>query len=99
MTKTIKIQSKKEFLYDTPEHRVLGTYAYLPASSAVKVFTKAASMFNDGRNQNLMVSVIVKYTDDQQAKIKLKGERDSVHTFLNRLIAETELLEKFDIRL
>ena len=99
MTKTIKIQSKREFLYDTPEHHIFGTYAYISASSAVKLFTEAALMFNDGRNQNLKVDVIVKYTDAEQAKIKLKGERDSVLTFLNRVIAETELFEKFDIRL
>ncbi len=99
MTKTIKIQSKREFLYDTPEHHIFGTYAYLSVSSAVKLFTEAAFMFNDGRNQHLMVDVIVKYTDAEQAKIKLKGERDSVRTFLNRVIAETELFEKFDIRL
>ena len=99
MTKTIKIQSKKEFLYDTPEHCIFGTYAYCPASSAVKVFTEAALMFNDGRNPSLTVGVIVKYTDAEQAKIKLKGKRDSVHAFLNRLITETELLAKFDIRL
>ena len=99
MTKTIKIQSKRHFCHDTPRDIAFGTYAYCPASSAVTAFTKAAFMFNDGLDSNLTIRVVVKYTDAEQAKIKLKGKRDSINTCLNRLIAETKLLQNFDIRL
>lgn len=99
MTKTITIQSKRIFLYDTKEQIALGRYKYCPASSAVKVFTKAVAMFNDGLNPELTLALIVKYTDQEDAKIKLKGKKQSIVTFVNRVFAETELLDNFDIRL
>jgi len=99
MTKTIKIQSKRIFLYDTPEQILSSRYKYCPASSAVTVFTKAAFMFNDGINTELAVRIVVKYTDAERAKIKLSGKKDSVNIFINRVFAETELLDNFDIRL
>ena len=98
MTKTITIQSKRIFLYDTKEQIAFGRYKYCPASSAVKVFTKAVAMFNDGLDQELALEIVIKYTDQEDAKIKLKGKKQSIITFVNRVFAETELLDNFDVK-
>lgn len=98
MTKTITIQSKRIFLYDTKEQIALGRYKYCPASSAVKVFTKAVTIFNDGLNPELALEITIKYTDQEDAEIKLKGKRQSIVTFVNRVFAETELLDNFDVK-
>lgn len=98
MTKTIKIQSKRIFLHDTTEQIVLGRYKYCPASSAVKVFTQAVAIFNHDLDPEFALGVIIKYTDQEDAKIKLKGKRQSITTFVNRVFAETDLLDHFDIR-
>lgn len=99
MTKTVKLTSKKQFIHNTPRDIVFGTYAYCPASSAITVFTKAADMFNSGKEQKLIIKTAVKYTNAEEAKIKISGKRISIETFINRLIAETDLLKNFDIRL
>lgn len=75
MTKTIIIQSKRIFLYDTPEQIAFGRYKYCPASSAVKVFTQAVAMFNDGLNPELAIALIVKHTDQENAKIKVERQK------------------------
>jgi hypothetical protein len=56
------------------------------------------AMFNDGLNPELAIALIVKYTDQEDAKIKLKGKKQSIVTFINRVFAETELLDNFDIK-
>lgn len=98
MTKTITIQSKRNFLRGTHADIVLGRYTYCPASSAAKVFTKAVAIFNDGLDPELALEIIIKYTDQEDAKIKLKGKKQSIVTFVNRVFAETELLDNFDVK-
>jgi hypothetical protein len=97
MTRTVKITSKREFLYNTPEEVVRGRYQYLPASKAVKVITAAALEFN-AQNSTETVNVSTKATEDEKAKVKLKGKKQAIEHFLNRLLAETELLYHFDIK-
>lgn len=99
MTKTVKIKSRKTYLFDTPADIILETYEYCPAAQAVAIFTKAASIYNNGKAPELIIRIVVKHTDKTQAKIKLKGERNSIYSFINRLIAETILLDKFDIKI
>lgn len=98
MTKTIQIQSKRNFLYDTAEQIVFGRYTYCPASFAVQVFMKAVAMFNDGLNPELTLVLIIKYTKQENAKIKLKGKKQSIVAFINSVFAETELLDNFDVK-
>jgi len=97
MTKTIKITSKREFLYNKPVEILNGRYQYLPASRAVKVITAAALEFN-AQNSTSAVDVSTKATEDEKAKVKLKGKKQIIEHFLNRLFAETELLYHFDIK-
>jgi hypothetical protein len=96
MTKTIKIKSKRKFLYDTLEDILFDRYKYLPASKAVKVITAAVLEFNAEKSDILIVAT--KATDDEKAKVKLTGNKRSIDNFLNRLFVETELLEHFDIK-
>ena len=97
MTKTVEIISKREFLYNTPEEILCGRYQYLPASKAVKVITTAALQFNT-QSSTETVNVSTKATEDEKAKVKLKGKKQTIENFLNRLLAETELLYHFDIK-
>lgn len=99
MTKIIKIKSKKEYLYDTPEHILLCTYSYKPASIAMKAFIAASLQFNDGQSQKFAIKAFPKCSDSEQAQIKLVGKRKSIDTFINRLIAETDILKYFDIKI
>lgn len=99
MTKIVKIKSKKSYLYDTPEHIMLCTYAYKPASVAVQAFTTAVLQFNENVDQKLAIKIVPKWSDAEQATIKLIGKSKSIDTFINRLIAETCILQYFDIRL
>lgn len=97
MTKTVKIISRREFLYDKPEEILSGRYRYLPASKAVKVITAAAIEFN-AQNSTEAIDVNTKATEDEKARVKLKGKKQTIDRFLNRLFAETELLDHFDIK-
>jgi hypothetical protein len=99
MTKTIKIKSKREFLSRTPEEIIFGAYKFSPASNAATVFAKAANMYNDSHASDFAVKVIIKHTDEMQAKIKISGAKDSVLDFINRVITETDLLKHFDIKI
>ncbi len=96
MTKTIKIKSKREFLYDNADDVWFDRYKYLPASNAVKVITAAALEFNT--EMSAIIKVITKATDDEKAKVKLTGDRESINIFLNRLFADTKLLDHFNIK-
>lgn len=96
MTKTIKIKSKRIFLYDSAADIWNERYKYVPASNAVKVITAAALEFNTKMSD--IIQVITKATDDEKAKVKLIGDGESINIFLNRLFAETKLLDHFDIK-
>jgi hypothetical protein len=69
----------------------------VPASNAVKVITAAALEFNTEKSAT--IKVITKATEDEKAKVKLTGDIGSIDIFLNRLFAETELLNYFNIRI
>ena len=97
MKKTIIITSKKNYLNDSYKNIVLGTYEYIPASNAVKGFTRAVVQFNDGRDLKQTVNLIVKEVDREFANIRLEGKKDSIYSFLNKIIADTDVLEKFNI--
>lgn len=98
MTKTIVITSKKNYLHDTLENIALGTYEYIPASYAVTGFTSAVIQFNSGCDSKQTVNLVVKEVDREFADIRIKGKKDSIYLFLNRVIAETDILEKFNIK-
>ena len=97
-TKTFKIKSKCIPVSKRPEDVIFGTYKYTPASLAVKLIADAALEFNNGSTPELFVKVIIRYTEAEKAKIKISGKRDSVERFINMLIAQTDLLEHFDIK-
>ncbi len=99
MIKIIKIQSKKDYLSDTKENILFGVYSYKPASVAVKAFTMAVRNFNERVDPKLMIQIAIKYTDEEYAKIKLIGKKESIHAFINDLIVDTSILEFFDVRL
>jgi len=99
MTKTICIKSKREFLSRTPEEIIFGAYKFSPASNAATVFAKAATMYNSSRDQDFAVKVIIKRTDEMDAKIKVSGDKLSVQDFINRVITETDLFKHFDIKI
>lgn len=96
--KTFKIKSKRRTVCEKPEDVILGTYKYAPASIAVKSITEEALEFNNGLAPELFIKVIIKYTEAEKAKIKISGKHASVERFINMLIAQTDLLEHFDIK-
>lgn len=98
MTKTIIITSKKNYLNDTIDNIMLGAYEYIPASYAVTGCISAVIQFNSGRDSKQIVNLVVKEVDREFADIKIKGKKDSIYSFLNRVIAETDILEKFNIK-
>ena len=99
MAKTIKIKSKREFLSRTPEEIIFGAYKFVPASNAATVFAKTANMYNNSHVYDFAVKVIIKRTDEMDAKIKVSGDKLSVQDFINRVITETDLLKYFDIKI
>lgn len=98
MTKTIIITSKKNYLNDTYSNIILGAYEYIPVSYAVTGFTSAVIQFNNGRDSKQTVNLVVKEVDREFADIRLKGKKDSIYSFLNQVVAETDVLEKFNIK-
>jgi hypothetical protein len=96
--KVFKIESKRKRLYEDDVDIMFSRYKYIPASLAVKLITDAALEFNNGSAPELFVKVIIKYTEAEKAKIKISGKHDSVERFINMLIAQTDLLEHFDIK-
>ena len=98
MTKTITMKSKREFLHDTNRDILIGRYKCVPASSGVSVFTKAVAMFNDGIDEKDHIVLTIKYAEQELAKVKLKGRKDAINTFINRLIVETDIMEYFDMK-
>lgn len=98
MTKTIEVYSKKNYLHDKPEYILFGTYAYCPASVAVKALSAGVLKLNEQVDENLAIKIIVKRTDDEYAKVKLKGARKSIDMFMTALIAKSDLLQKFDMK-
>ena len=96
MTKTIKITSKREFLYNNFDDIWSERYKYVPASMAVKGITAAVIEFNT--EMSTIINISIKATKSEKAKVKLTGDRESIDIFLNRLFAETVLLDPFDIK-
>ena len=101
---TIKLKLDSHREYGTSyEDVILGRFSYVPASTAIK---KIISILNDynkaviesGHQEKHSIKVKSSNTEDYKGTIILSGQRKVITSFINKLLADSDLLSHFDVQ-
>ena len=101
---TIKLKLDSQREYGTSyEEVILGRFSYVPASTAIK---KIISILNDynklviesGHQEKHIIKVKSSSTEDYKGAITLSGQRKVVTSFINKLLADSDLLSHFNVQ-
>ena len=98
----LKLDSHKE--YGTSyEDIILGGFSYVPASTAIK---KIISILNDynravvesEHQEKYIIKVKSSNAEGYRGTIILSGPRKIITSFINKLLADSDLLSHFDVQ-
>jgi hypothetical protein len=101
---TIKLKLESHREYGTSyEDVVLGRFSYVPASTAIK---KIISILNDynmaviesEHQEKYSIKVKSSSTENYRGTITFSGPRKVVTAFINKLLADSDLLSHFDVQ-
>ena len=97
MTKTLIIRSRREYQLDTPKQAIEGAYTYYVASHAVQLLIKAATIYNKTIKPKQLIMPNVKYTEQEKAKVKLKGDKLHIECIINCFLADANIAKYYDV--
>lgn len=101
---TIKLKLDSHREYGTSyEDIILGRFSYVPASTAIKQIINNLNDYNravieSGHQEKYIIKVKSSSTEDYRGTITFSGPRKVVTSFVNKLLADSNLLTHFDVQ-